>query len=322
MAQEDFAPCSGSFAHRIFASNPMRIPPPRKIRLIVNPVAGRGRAQRRLPRITRAFAAERIIEVVATERSGDEARLAAEAMSDGIETIVAVGGDGTCARIANALISGGSSCRLAVVPVGTGNDFAKTVGLAKMGYGAIAKLCVGTSIARMDVGKVDDLYFLNGCGFGIDPEILAATLDVIWLRGSAVYVVTALRKLFSYAGVEITDSAMKERLMMLTVSNGRSLGGAFPIAPQASVCDGVLDVHRFRDAPARRRLAVFLGALKGTHPKLPEVAFEQRESLELGFDSAPPMEVDGELRRAANQVVKIDCIAGALSVVAAPGFPL
>src|SRR5439155_26065302 len=121
------------------------------------------------------------------------------------------------------------------------------------------------------VGRVDDLYFLNGCGFGIDPEILAATLDVTWLRGSAVYVVTALRKLFSYAGVEITDSAMKERLMMLTASNGRSLGGAFPIAPEASVCDGVLDVHRFRDASASRRLAVFLGALKGMHPILPEV---------------------------------------------------
>lgn len=300
----------------------MRNPPPRKIRLIVNPAAGRGLARRRLSRIKKAFAAERIVEVVATERSGDEARLAEEAMTDGIETIVAIGGDGTCTRIANALLSRGSSCRLAVVPVGTGNDFAKTVGLAKMGCRAIAKLCVSSSIARMDVGKVGELYFLNGCGFGIDPEILAATLDATWLRGSAVYVVAALKKLLSYGGVEITASGTKERLMMLTVSNGRSLGGAFPIAPAASVCDGMLDVHRFRDASAMRRLAIFLGALRGKHPKLPEVAFERHESLELGFDSPPQMEMDGELRQAANSMVRIDCVAGALSVVAAPGFPL
>lgn len=300
----------------------MRNPPPRKIRLIVNPAAGRGRARRRLSRIKKAFAGERIIEVVATERGGDEARLAGDAISDGIETIVVVGGDGTCARIANALLEKGSSCRLAVVPVGTGNDFAKTVGLAKLGYGAIAKLCVDNSIARMDVGKVGDLYFLNGCGFGIDPEILAATLDVTWLRGSAVYVVTALRKLFSYPGIEITASATRERLMMLTVSNGRSLGGAFAIAPDASVCDGLLDIHRFGDASARRRLAVFLAALKGTHPKLPEVSFEHHESVELGFDSPPQMEVDGELRQSPTSSLRIDCVAGALSVVAAPGFPL
>lgn len=304
---------------------PMRKPPALKIRLIVNPAAGRGRVRRALPGIARAFAAERIVEVVCTEHRGDEAPLTEQAIADGIETIVAVGGDGTCGRIANAILANGSSCRLGVVPVGTGNDFAKTVGTARLGHADIARLCAGSSIARMDAGRVDDLYFLNGCGFGIDPEILAATINVTWLRGNAVYIWSSLQKLLSYRGMRVVDSrnaTQTARLMMITVSNGRNLGGAFRIAPDASVCDGALDVHSFADASPARRLKVFLAAFDGSHPQLSEVSFDRRASLRLTFDSPPPMEVDGELRRAAAASVWIECLPGALSVVAAPGFPL
>lgn len=303
----------------------MRKPEPRKIRLIVNPAAGRGRAKRALPRVTEAFAAEGISEVALTKGSGDEARLAEEALADGIETIVAVGGDGTCTRIANAILARKSSCRLGVVPVGTGNDFAKTLGTARIGHRAIARLCAGSSIARMDVGRAGDLYFVNGCGFGIDAEVLAATLGVTWMRGNSVYIWSALRKLFTYRGLRVSASpgipTDSRRLMMLTVSNGRNLGGAFTIAPAASACDGLLDVHRFGDASAARRLRVFLAAFRGTHSRFPEVTSERCAALRLEFETAPQMEVDGELRRAPSPIVLVECLPGALSVVAAPGFP-
>ncbi|MBA3646065.1 MAG: YegS/Rv2252/BmrU family lipid kinase [Gemmatimonadaceae bacterium] len=302
-----------------------KIPPPLKIRLIVNPTAGRDLAGRELSRITRAFAAEGITDIVKTERAGDESRLAAEAIASGIGTIVAIGGDGTCSRIAATIVTAGSSCRLGLVPVGTGNDFAKTLGVVSLSFPEIAGLCAGSSIARMDVGKIDDIYFLNGCGFGIDPEILAAALSVTWLRGNAVYIVSALRKLFSYGGVTIgtsTPGGVTQTWMMLTVSNGRNLGGAFKIAPLASVCDGCLDVHSFADARPARRLKIFLATMQGRHPELPEVSFERHSSLTLTFLSPPAMEIDGELRHARSSSVSIECLPGALSVVAAPGFPL
>lgn len=303
-----------------------RISPPLKIRLIVNPAAGRGRARKALPKIARAFAKERIVEIAHTERSGDEERLAENAIADGIETIVAVGGDGTCSRIANAIVGKESSCRLSVVPAGTGNDFAKTLGTSRLSYAEIARLCAGSAIARMDVGRVEKLHFLNGCGFGIDPEILAETLSITWLRGNAVYIWSALRKLFTYRGFSVTNALTanpgRTHQMMLTVSNGRSLGGAFKIAPEASVCDGLLDIHGFADATAARRLKVFLAAFGGTHPRLPEVSFERHAAIRLAFDSPPAIEVDGELRRATSSVVDIECLPGALSVVTAPGFPL
>lgn len=302
-----------------------KMPPPLKIRLIVNPAAGRGRAGRRLTRIARAFAAERITDIVITERAGDETRLAEEAIAGGVETVVAVGGDGTCSRVAAALVAAGSSCRLALVPAGTGNDFAKTLGVLSFSIGEIARMCTSTSITRMDVGRVDDVYFVNGCGFGIDPEILEAALSARWLRGNAVYIVSALRKLFWYEGFSLADGssvATAGRRMMLTVSNGKNLGGAFKIAPEASVCDGMLDVHAFHDAKPARRLSVFLATMRGRHAALPEVSFETHSSIRLAFEFAPKIEIDGELRAARAPSVVIECIPGALSVVAAPGFPV
>jgi len=315
-----------------------------KICLIVNPAAGRGRASRALPRIRRAFAAEGVTDIRLTVAAGDEERLARAALNDGVGTIVAVGGDGTCVRIANVIIASGSSCRLGLVPVGTGNDFAKTVGVLKLSVKAIAALCAGQSVARMDVGRVEGFYFLNSCGFGIDPAVLESTLRTKWLKGDAVYIWTALRKLFTYGGVSVQVSGSRgedgggggngggggggadgsgraRTMMMIIVSNGPNLGGAFRIAPEASVCDGQLDVHLFEDASPLRRLRIFIAALRGTHSGMSGVRFERRFSLGLKFDSPQQMEVDGELRAAKSAELLIECIPGALSVVAAPGYP-
>jgi diacylglycerol kinase (ATP) len=110
--------------------------------------------------------------------------------------------------------------------------------------------------------------------------------------------------------------------MMLTVSNGRNFGGAFKIAPQASVCDGMLDVHTFFDAKPARRLNIFMATIRGRHAALPEVSFETHSAIRLDFDAPPKMEIDGELRAARAASVLLECIPGALSVVAAPGFPV
>lgn len=300
----------------------------RRACLIVNPSAGRGRALKDLASITRAFAAHGIVDVRLTELPGDEIRLANGAMDHGIETIVAVGGDGTVAQISHAIVARRSGCRLGLVPVGTGNDFAKTIGALGLGFKALAALCAGQSVATVDVCRVDDWYFLNTCGFGIDPAVLAATRNVRWLRGNAVYIWATLGKLFSYGGIKVDvagstlKSAVPNPLMMLVVSNGPNLGGAFKIAPGASVCDGLFDVHYFGDARPARRFRLFVAALRGTHAKLPEVKFERRSSLVLRFAEPPEMEIDGELRTANGTEVAITCLAGALNVVAAPGYPI
>jgi len=106
---------------------------------------------------------------------------------------------------------------------------------------------------------------------------------------------------------------------MVTVSNGRYLGGAFKIAPRASVLDGKLDVCFFADSNVLQRARLFFGALRGTHLGLRGVSFSSADDLTFAFAAPPSMEIDGELRAARSATVSLRCVPLALSVVAAPG---
>jgi diacylglycerol kinase family enzyme len=108
-------------------------------------------------------------------------------------------------------------------------------------------------------------------------------------------------------------------MLMAVASNGRSLGGAFWIAPTASVIDGKLDFCLFGDANVLGRARRFAAALRGTHLTLPGVTGLKADTLTLTFAEKPAMEMDGELRQATSRIVKIECVPRALSVYAAPG---
>ena len=293
--------------------------------ILVNPVAGRGKAAQRFESHAATFAAFGISEIFKTERSGDEARLTLSAIDRGFTTIVVAGGDGTCSRVAQAILEGGSGCALAVLPSGTGNDIAKTLGVDKMPAREIAQLVVAGMTTRMDVGRVDQHYFLNSLGFGFVASVLEAARHIRILKGDAVYIYSALRQLLTYRGLSVSrgvESSDPSKLLMLTVSNGRFLGGAFRIAPNASVVDGQLDFGFVGDSGVLDRARLFAGAFRGTHLSFPSVEAERERAMELRFSAPPMMEVDGELRQAASFTVTLECVPRALSVIAAPGYPL
>jgi YegS/Rv2252/BmrU family lipid kinase len=252
--------------------------------------------------------------------------MANEALAAGVKTIIAVGGDGTCSRVANAILRSGVVCRLVVIPCGTGNDFAKTLGVASHTPQQIAQLVAGGTSASIDVGLCEGYYFLNSCGFGFDASVLEATRRARFLTGDAVYVYSAVRQLLTYRGMSISvnGSAHTEadKMLMLTVSNGRFLGGAFRIAPDASAVDGKLDVGMFGDTGLIGRTRIFAGAFRGTHVGLRSVKTKQVAEITLRFSAPPMMEVDGELRQALSSTVKIECVPRALKVIAAPGYPV
>jgi len=261
-----------------------------------------------------------------TRSAGDEERVTEEAIKGGGTTIVAVGGDGTCAQVANAILRTRVPCKLAVIPCGTGNDFAKTLGVEGYSPKQAADLVEHDRATPIDVGRIDEHYFINSCGFGFDASVLEATRRVHFLKGDAVYIYSALAQLFSYRGISVfADSALDSgtrKMLMLTVSNGRFLGGAFRIAPRASVVDGLLDFGFFGDCNLIDRVRVFAAALRGTHLGLSSVSTERARAMTLRFSAPPMMEVDGELRQAKSSTVAIECVPRALSVIAAPGFPL
>ncbi len=258
-----------------------------------------------------------------TTVAGEEALLAQWAIAAGCQTIVAVGGDGTCSQIANAIVESQSDCALAVLPAGTGNDFAKTIGVNHFTADQIADLVSAGQTTRIDVGSIDGRYFLNSCGFGFDASVLEASNRVRLLKGDAVYIYSALKQLFTYRGLDVSADSIgprsAERLLMVTVSNGKFLGGAFKIAPHASVTDGTLDVCFIRNSGVLARVRLFAGALRGSHLRLPTVTAASVADMTLTFDEPPAIELDGELRVARSNVVQLRCLPRALSVIAAPG---
>lgn len=299
---------------------------PPRISLIINPTAGRGAGRADLAGIEALFCSAAEASVAYTGARGDEAVLTERAIASGATTIVAVGGDGTCSRVADAIVRGNRPCTLAVVPRGTGNDFAKTIGVAKYSPAAIAHLVLNTEPTRIDVGIADGHHFLNSCGFGFDAAVLEASNSVRFLKGDAVYIYSALRQLFSYRGIDISSReagpaawSLSGRMLMATVSNGKSLGGAFQIAPDASVTDGKLDACFIANTRAINRMRLFAAALRGRHLGMPGVTARAVTGLNLSFEASPAMEMDGELRTARGRTVELSCLPRALAVVAAPG---
>ena len=293
--------------------------------ILLNPAAGRGAAAERFESQATTLAEFGISEIFKTERSGDEARLTLAAIERGFTRILVAGGDGTCSRVAEAILESGSDCALAVLPSGTGNDIAKTLGVDRMPARDIAQLVAAGMTTRMDVGRVDQHYFLNSLGFGFVASVLEATKRVRFLKGDAVYIYSALGQLFTYHGLRVSrgvDGSDPDKLLMLMVSNGRILGGAFRIAPNASVIDGQLDFGFVGDSSAIDRARLFAGAFRGEHLSFPTVKAERARAMTLRFTAPPIMEVDGELRHALALTVSIECVPRALEVVAAAGYPL
>lgn len=291
-----------------------------RVCVIVNPASGRGRGARALPLVRAAFAAVGVTDIRLSAAREDERTLARRAIDDGCTTLVAVGGDGTWGNVANAILHAGADCRLALVASGSGNDFAKTVGAPAGDATRTARLAVEGPDRRVDVGRIEDHYFLNITGFGFDIAVLEDITRIPFLRGDALYMFSALRQLGSYGGIEIDVSSAarqrgRARHLMLIVANAKQFGGAFHIAPDASLTDGRLDAVSLHDSSLLGRLRLFASAIRGTHVARPEVCVEQAPSFTLRFAAPPAYETDGEYRRAASAELEVACVPQVLRVV-------
>jgi diacylglycerol kinase (ATP) len=238
--------------------------------------------------------------------------------------VVGVGGDGTTGNIANEILHSGAPIRLGVIPAGTGNDFSKTLGTDGASFDAVARRATETDDTRVDVGRIEDRFFLNSCGFGFDVAVLQGLAAKPWLPGDAVYLYTALRQLFRFPGLHVavdSSASRRERSlhMMTVIANVPHFGGAFVIAPDAIVTDGELDAVTVLDARAGRRLSMLAAATRGTHARYREVIMERAPEFHISFDEPPFYETDGEVHRAASATLTVRCLPAALRVVTGDG---
>jgi diacylglycerol kinase (ATP) len=289
--------------------------------VVFNPMSGKGRGATLVAPVLAALGSGNgRVEHAATQGPGDEARLAEEAVKRGFRRIVAVGGDGTWSNTANGILRSGIPAKLGLVPGGTGCDLAKSLGIPQRDLLACARIVLEGRTRAMDVGRVEDKYFLNVVGFGYDVAVIEDSWTVKYLQGPPLYLYCALRQLHTFEGFSVDmevdgEKRGRQDLLMLVLANGRIFGGGFRIAPRADLGDGILEGSAFRNMGFLARLGVLVRLLQGTHGGSPQVAPARASRFRLRFDAPPAYETDGEWNRAKTADLTVETLPGALQVL-------
>ncbi len=275
----------------------------RRVTIILNPEAGRGAARHERENLESMFArAIRNLHdlvswtVVETTGPGSATILAREAARNGVQIVVAAGGDGTINEVVNGLV--GTDVKLGIVPLGTGNDFARTIGCGLTIKEAVLSIFYGDPI-RVDLGKLNDRYFINVAGCGFDSEVAhRVNSSNSRLRGRAAYIAAVYHSLKDFAPVnmELTLDSERHEMngMLCAVANARHYGGGMMIAPEALLNDGLFDVCVVC-AGKWEFLKSFPRVFKGTHISHPDVHILQASHVTVRTDRPVPVMLDGEI---------------------------
>lgn len=232
-----------------------------------------------------------------TWEGGDAARLVQEALAAGYPTLIAGGGDGTLREVAEALALAGGQASLALLPLGTANDFCRAAGIPLLPAEALALLeCEPRPI---DLGEVDGQLFLNMATGGFGSRVTANTSEELKkLLGGAAYFLTGLSRFAevhsAFGRFGGPGFAWQGDFLALGIGNGRQAGGGHVLCPQAQVDDGLLDVCI---VPASQDVVGTLGTLLSggilgleavsVSARLPWLEVEAPEGLDINLDGEP-----------------------------------
>lgn len=315
---------------------------PTAARVLVNPAAGRGAARRALPELARWVEerADPFLDLVVTRSRDELSAQAARAVEQGVERLLVAGGDGTLHHVLGPLAH--SPTALAVLPVGSGNDTAATLGMSKRLPEAFRQALEGP-VRTFDLGRVrrsdgsDPRWFVGVAGVGFDSEVGRTILETEenptglgrFVRGSALYVYGVLRTLGSFRAPRLTLQRLdpesgggrwEGEVMLVAFGNTHRFGGGMRIAPEAKPDDGLLDVVLVRKVSKPTLLRVFPKVYRGTHLAHPAVETFRAREVGVGLDREMRVLGDGELMQAVggeSGEVVVEAVPGALQVVMA-----
>jgi lipid kinase YegS len=273
----------------------------RWIRLVVN---GKAAADPQLrPAISQIREQGYRVDVRVTWEGGDAARYATEATTEGVDVVVAAGGDGTINEVASGVLSADAPSKpaVAVIPYGTANDFATGMGILKGDPLKALQLAAEGTASPIDVGRVNDRFFVNVTSGGFGAEVTASTPPQLKkMLGGAAYslmgVVTAAKMNPYQCRYTLPDGTAGEgKLLVMAVGNGRQCGGGYQVAPKALLNDGLLDVAVIHDAEVAQFGSVLNELLNltaesnqfVTYAQVPGFSLESSRPLQLNLDGEP-----------------------------------
>lgn len=271
----------------------------KRARVIYNPTSGREQIKRHIPYIL-----DRLEKVGyetschATSGIGDATQAASEAVERRFDLVVAAGGDGTINEVINGLAEQSFRPTLGILPMGTTNDFARAIGMPKTIQKACDVLCEGVEVP-IDIGKVNDQYFINIAGGGklteLTYEVPSRTKTML---GQLAYYLKGIEMLPSirptYVRIEYDGRLFEGEIMLFLVSNTNSVGGFEKLAPNASVNDGMFDLIILKKANLADFIRIASLAIRGEHINDPKVIYTRANHVTILTDEKMQLNLDGE----------------------------
>ncbi len=266
------------------------------------------------------------VDVRVTWEAGDGARYASEALRDDVDVILAGGGDGTVNEVVNGIFAATQSpqAAMAVMPLGSANDFARGCNVALGDMEGALRLAATVEPTAIDVGRINDHYFLNAVIAGFGAEVTFRTSEQLkkQIQGAA-YALTgflmALKRTVYTGRVWTAEGEREGRMVFGAFANGIQAGG-FKVAPRARLDDGLLDLLSVPDFSVTQlsRILQDIDNLASSDPKV--IRYNQVEWMEVEADREIPVSPDGEelmLRR-----FRLEALKRCLPFVLPAGAPL
>ena len=277
---------------------------------IVNPASAGGTTHRRWPAIRDLLFRYTDFEVAFSQYPGHAIEIGRDARAQGFQRLICVGGDGTVSEVVNGAFPASSQHpmpEIAVVPAGTGADFARSIGVPHSAELACARLAA-PSRGVSDLGVVsftgsrgtETRYFVNASGIGYDAEVVSRRNGFNrYVRGTLPYLASLAATLLTYQNREITvtigDNTNTRRINALILAIGRYFGGGMRIAPEASLSDGLFDVVTIGDVGRFDLARNVPRVYRGTHLSHPRVSVEHAGTVRVDSNQLVLLQADGEL---------------------------
>ncbi|MDX1687182.1 MAG: diacylglycerol kinase family lipid kinase [Candidatus Promineifilaceae bacterium] len=273
-----------------------------KVTVILNPYANRWGAQAKMPAVRAALArAGLTYDLVLTTAPGEATQRALQAAQEGVDAVVAAGGDGTVSEVVNGLIraaDGDVTRPLGILPIGTGNDFGDMMGIPRALDEAAAVIAAGES-RQVDAGRVNDHFFDNNCALAMEPMVTIENVRMQRLSGNLRYVAALVKGLLKlrawHMRIRWDDGEHEGPMYLLSVCNSPRTGGVFYMAPGASMDDGLFDFVFAPEMPKWRVLTIVPRLFKGSHLNHPLVTHGRTRRLTVESDPGTPIHADGEI---------------------------
>lgn len=303
---------------------------PQKTKIILNPNADMGNAWRMASDLRHVADEYGNADWTGTVYPTHAIELAKQAALDGYDLIIAMGGDGTVHEVINGVMQVPPEKRpqIGVVPMGSGNDFAHSVGMKDSHVEALRQIMTGKP-KTIDLTLVEDNlgrkeYMDNTIGIGFDATVTIRSHSLPVIRGFLMYLVAVLQTIIlnhdaAHMEIETDQGNWVEDILMLVVCNGPREGGGFMVAPEANNSDGILHFAAINKISRAMMFRLVPEVMKGTHGRFEQVRMGTLKKMFLKSDRPLFIHIDGEVFADFGSDVrelKIEILPGAIEVVA------